>query len=161
MHYRIFFFFFFFLASSIFAGAVDQARQLANEVEYDQAIPLLEKHLSQMPDDLDALRLLAKIYAWNTNYDKAIGIYDQLLKHSPGNINYIFEKAKALLWLNKNEQALPLLEKVWQKQPDNSEAWRLLILTLDHSESNQNKIRAKELLERAKKKFPNVHWEFM
>jgi cytochrome c-type biogenesis protein CcmH/NrfG len=149
------------MVTPVFADVVDEARGLANEMDYDRAIPLLEKHLEQNPADQDALRLLAKIYAWNTNYDKAVAVYDRLLEYAPDNINYTFEKARALVWLNQNAQALPLLEKCWRQLPENSEAWRLYILILDQSGSKQNKQRARELFEQAKKKFPNVPWEFM
>ena len=151
----------FFLVFTSNASEIDQARSLANEMEYDRAIRLLNKHLQKQPADQKALHLLAKIYSWNTQFDKSVATYDQLMKLAPDNPDYLFEKASALVWLNRIEDALPLLEKSWQQMPGNSEVWQLYILTLDRSDKPADKQRARELLKQAKQKFPDIHWDFI
>ena len=92
---------------------LDQARDHINAMEYTQAVESLKLHLAKHADDIRALYLLAKTYAWDNNYQMSEQTYDELLKIDGNNPEYLFGKGNALVWLQKSEQAIPLLEQAW------------------------------------------------
>ena len=138
---------------------LERAREYINAMEYHQAIKEIQAYLNTHPDDAAARYLLARTYAWDNQYTQAEQIYDQLLKEDSKNSDYLFGKAQALLWQNRHQAAVPLLEQVITLQPEQVEAWRLLILSLQQSQNNVDQLRARELLTQARTRFPKIHWD--
>ena len=161
-HQRLLFGLLLWLSSSVlFASELSAARKAINEMDYTSATTRLVKYLEQHPDDIPALQLLAKTYAWDNQFGPAVTIYDKLLSIKPDEIEYLYGKAQALAWLGKIHEAIPILEKAWLLQHDNPEILRSLLLTLNQSKLAKHKQRAKELGEVARKEFPNQHWELI
>lgn len=143
------------------AAELDQARNHIAAMEYSQAIKQIEAHLAQHEDDVEARYLLARTYAWDNQYAQAETIYDQLLQLESDNTQYIFGKAQALVWQNKNTMAVPLLETVIQHVPEQVDAWRLLILTLQQTNKAEDKQQALRLGQEARKRFPKINWDVL
>lgn len=148
-------------SSALFAADLSAARKAINEMDYTGAAAKLVNYLEQHPNDVPALRLLAKTYTWDNQFDAAVKIYNKLLVIQPNEAEYLYGKAQALVWLEKIQEAIPLLEKAWSQQNDNPEILRSLLLALNQSTSAQHKQRAKELGDIAQKRFPNQHWDLI
>ncbi len=140
------------------AGDLERARTHINSMDYANAITEIRTHLSQHPQDMEALHLLAKTYAWDNQYEQAEQTYDRLLLKEPDNTQFQFGKAQALIWQNKQAQAIPVLEGIRQHVPEQSDVWRLLILSLQQSANQQDKKRAVALAKEARQRFPNEFW---
>ena len=69
---------------TLFATELNAAREAINQMDYTTATTQLNSYLQKHPDDLAALRLLAKTYAWDNQFAAAIKIYDKLLSRQPG-----------------------------------------------------------------------------
>lgn len=141
------------------ATQLDQAREYIGAMEYSQAIQQIQAYLSTHPDDVEAHHLLARTYAWDNQYAQAQQVYDQLLQLQSDNIEYLLGKAQALLWQNQQQAAIPLLDNVIKISPDQSEAWRLLILSLQQSQNKADQQRALEILTQARTRFPKINWD--
>ncbi len=141
------------------SAEMTKARDHINSMEYTEAAASLRQHLQTNTDDIKALRLLAKTYAWDNNYKLANQTYDQLLKTEPDRPEYLFGKGTALVWLQKNEQAITFLDQAWNAQTNNSNYLKILILTLNQTGTEKNKQRAKELSAIGQKEFPNLLWD--
>ena len=141
------------------ADDLDQARNYINAMEYTQAIQAIEAHLKKHESDVTARYLLARTYAWDNQYAMAEKIYDQLLLQESDNTQYMFGKAQALIWQNKNSQAIPLLDNVVKHIPEQVDAWQLLILALQQTNKPEDRQRAVQLGQQARKRFPKMNWD--
>jgi len=141
------------------AAQLEQAREYINAMEYTQAIQSLQTYLLAHPDDVEARYLLARTYAWDNQYAQAQQVYDQLLQLQSDNSEYLFGKAQALLWQNQQQAAIPLLETVIKLSPEQNDAWRLLILSLQQSQNTADQQRALEILTQARTRFPKINWD--
>lgn len=150
----------FIIAGSVYADGLDSARTHINSMEYDQAIAIIKQHLSRHKDDIDAVHLLAKTYAWNNQYALAEQTYNALLHIEQDNTQYQFGKAQVLVWQNKFSQAVPILEGIRQHVPEQTEVWQLLILALQQSTNPEDKQRARQLTREARIRFPDRYWDF-
>lgn len=157
----IYFFLFILLAVASYADELDQARHAINEMEYEQAIVLLQKHLARHGDDEASRYLLARTYSWDNQFDAAVREFSHLLKDKPDNPDYLYGKAQALIWQDKNAEALTLLERAWHLANDNAEIWKTYILLLRQSKDPQLRQRGKALVAQAKVKFPNGEWDLI
>jgi cytochrome c-type biogenesis protein CcmH/NrfG len=148
------------LASMLCHGSeLDQAREYIGAMEYSQAIQQIQAYLATHPEDIEARLLLARTFAWDNQYAQAQRVYDQLLQLEQDNSEYLFGKAQALLWQNKHQAAIPLLESVIRLAPEQADAWRLLILSLQQSQNKADQQRAHELLVQARARFPKINWD--
>ena len=143
------------------ADALDTARTAINEMEYTQAIALIEQRLAQHPDDTESRYLLARVYAWDNQFEPAVREYTHLLQQHPDNADYLYGKAQSLMWLDKNREALPLLEHAWRQANDNADIWKSYILLLGQSSDAAQRQRAQELVQQARKKFPMIEWNLI
>ena len=143
------------------ADELEAARAAINEMEYTQAIALLEQHLAQHPDDAQTRYLLARTLAWDNQFEPAAREYSRLLDQQPDNADYLYGKAQALMWLDKNREALPLLELAWRQANDNADIWKCYILLLGQSSDAAQRQRAQELVQQAREKFPMIEWNLI
>lgn len=149
------------LMSTSHADELDTARAAINDMEYAQAITLLEQYLAQQPDDAQTRYLLARVYVWDNQFEPAVREYSRLLVPEPENAEYLYGKAQALMWLDKNREALPLLEQAWRLANDNVDIWKSYILLLHQSKEANERLRAQELVQQAREKFPMVEWSLI
>lgn len=143
------------------ADELEAARAAINEMEYAQAIALLEQHLAHHPDDAQTRYLLARTYAWDNQFEPAAREYSRLLVQQPGNPDYLYGKAQTLMWLDKNHEALPLLEQAWRQANDNADIWKSYILLLGQSNDATERRRARDLVQQAREKFPMIEWSLL
>jgi tetratricopeptide (TPR) repeat protein len=78
-----------------------------------KGIPIVEEHLRNNPEDLEAKLFLAKLYAWTNQYSKAV----QYLRQLKGNSKAQLMLAQILSWEGKYPEA-ELLFKQLLKNPD-------------------------------------------
>jgi len=138
---------------------LEQAHEHINAMQYTEAANSINQHLATQANDVKALHLLAKTYAWDNNYNLAEQTYSRLLGIDAQNPEYLFGKGNALVWLQKNKQAIPYLEQAWGINKNNSNYLKTLILTLNQTANKQNLKRAKVLSTMGQKKFPNQLWD--
>jgi len=141
------------------SAELDQAREHINAMEYTQAAESINLHLTKHANDIRALHLLAKTYAWDNNYQMSEQTYSKLLKIEANNPEYLFGKGNALVWLQKSEQAIPLLEQAWNVKKNNANYLKILILTLNQTAADKNIKHASELSALGQKQFPNQLWD--
>ena len=140
---------------------LDRARDFIGEMEYQPAIKLIESYRRANPDDVGALNLLAKTYAWDNNFAKASLLYDELLLIEPENVFYLRAKADALSWLQDYDNAIAYYAKAWRLDNTNSEVLRMYILALRQIDNAEYKRQADKLAKIAKQRFPKLHWELL
>ncbi|MEM1260316.1 MAG: sulfatase-like hydrolase/transferase [Bacteroidota bacterium] len=103
--------------SSVFNGknfdnAYTIARKLAHEGNYDKSLVLTSYILENAPNNIDALILQGRIYAWKKHYNKSISILERAVDLHP----FYHDGYSALLdvyfWSGNNIRASQLYEKI-------------------------------------------------
>ncbi|MFH0736805.1 MAG: tetratricopeptide repeat protein [bacterium] len=93
--------------------------------DYDNAIAVLEKYFTDVPDEKDAdlKYTYAVILAWSQNFDDAIVAMDDVLSIEPDNLKYQLFRAQLSVWTGRDlESAEVYLNNVLAKEPENLEA---------------------------------------
>lgn len=116
-----------------YQGNLDKALQLINELpkkdltpeislmiadtlltkkNYDEAIEIYKKLLTQLPDKKDFILLrLAEIYSWQKKYPESLSIYEELLSRHPNDIQLQRKYAMVLIWSGKQKEAAEILKR--------------------------------------------------
>ncbi len=105
----------------------EQARSLKSRGEYAEAIEFYQQILQEDPEDYQAVRELAHVYAWNKEYDKSIQYYDILLNKSLTDYDALLGKAQVLGWAGEYNRAEDLYIKVIEAVPDYLDAYLGLV----------------------------------
>ena len=105
----------------------EQARSLKSRGEYAEAIEFYQQILKEDPEDYQAVRELAQVYAWNKEYDKSIQYYDILLNKSLTDYDALLGKAQVLGWAGEYNRAEDLYIKVIEAVPDYLDAYLGLV----------------------------------
>lgn len=118
-----------------------QAEKLYNQVNYNQAKPILLEFLKENPNHLKALEYLGDIEGYSKSWDNAIYYYKKLKKLNPKDANYYYKyggclgmkakecnKFKALGMIDEIKASF---EKAIELNPNHIEArWALIELYL-------------------------------
>ena len=103
--------------SSVFNGknydnAYSIARKLAHEGNYDKSLVLTAYILENSPNNIDALILQGRVYAWKKHYNKSISILEKAVDIHP----FYHDGYSALLdvyfWSGNNIRASRIYEKI-------------------------------------------------
>ena len=103
--------------SSVFNGknydnAYSIARKLAHEGNYDKSLVLTAYILEHSPNNIDALILQGRVYAWKKHYNKSISILEKAVDIHP----FYHDGYSALLdvyfWSGNNIRASRIYEKI-------------------------------------------------
>ena len=87
----------------------------------NQAASLLQKAVTQSPDDPAAHYAMGLLLVRQKNLDEAVGFLEKAAELDPTNIRYSYVYAVALYENKRYEQAIAVLEAALQKQPANRE----------------------------------------
>lgn len=85
---------------------LNAALSMHRQGQLDRAATLCRELLQSQPQHLDALHLLATIYATQLNFLAAVDLFDQALKIRPDYAQAHFDRANALRGLGRREEAL-------------------------------------------------------
>jgi tetratricopeptide (TPR) repeat protein len=94
------------------AGALTTSR-------LETAESLLRRHLEQEPQDVAAMRMLARVAVERENYIEAERLLGECLRRTPGYSGARFDLALTLYSQQKADPMLPLLERLLVLEPDN------------------------------------------
>jgi len=83
-----------------------------------QALTMLDKIITQNPQDINTRIVLANLYAAMGMNDKAVEVYLDILKIDPGNVNAMLMLGAFYARNREYEQAKKLLEELVQNSPD-------------------------------------------
>ncbi len=103
-------------------GFFEQADDLFEEENYEEAISYYDKVLAIDSTDIDALFGMASALENLGKYAEAITYYDKILAIDSTDEDALFGKALSLEGLGKEEEAIPLLEKVIELAPPEPES---------------------------------------
>ena len=86
--------------------------------QLDEAIRVLEKILSEEPDNLKARIHLARCHSWNGNQSAALTEANKALAASPGNKDALLVRANALRWSGNPNAAVYIYKDILATQED-------------------------------------------
>ncbi len=96
-----------------------QLSKLYGELQqYNKAIPLMEKLVSQEPEKTDYEFQLAGLYALNGTSEKAEGIYQKALEKNPNDPQALLRLSRLYSDMTQFDKALPLMEKLVGQKSD-------------------------------------------
>lgn len=93
------------------------SRLYSDLTQFDKALPLMEKLVSQQPEKADFLFELAGLYALNGNKVKEENVYDRILKLDPKSILALTSKATLRIEQGDSEAAQTLFAKAEEAAP--------------------------------------------
>ncbi len=104
---------------------IDQARQLFQAQNYEQAFSLVEQVLSLAPADPSALTLKGQLLAVAGRFPEAGVIIDQLIQINPNNAMSWSMRAVALTNMGNHQEALIAVERSLELDSQNPETYAL------------------------------------
>src|SRR5690349_7556849 len=108
------------------AAEVDRANQFMQAGRFDQAIPIYERAVKEMPGNTGVRLNLALAEHMAGREREAIPHLEAVLKAKPSHVPALAALAQARLALNEPQLAIPPLEKVVAAEPKNREARGML-----------------------------------
>ncbi|GAC1437371.1 MAG: hypothetical protein NVS1B11_31020 [Terriglobales bacterium] len=116
-------------------------RHLANDGHLDDALHLVEKRLTQYPEDLEAHGWRGRLLSRRGNWQDAEAEYRLVVQKVPQDTEILTSLADVLLWQQKYEESLQMVNRAREIEPNNSEIKirraRLLFLLNRVSESRE------------------------
>jgi len=98
-----------------------QARELASENNYDEALSILLQILNSYPNYHDASILKARIHSWQTQYARAREILKSVIVLSPRNLDAINALIDVEMWSANYVEAIKYIDKALAIQPGNTD----------------------------------------
>ena len=95
-----------------------QARALSSSDHPQQAIALLNEHLKESPDDVDARLLLGLICSWNKRYDEGRSALALVLKTHPDYKDAVLGLINLELWSGNPGRAAELAQNALASHPE-------------------------------------------
>ncbi|KAG7553871.1 Tetratricopeptide repeat [Arabidopsis suecica] len=113
----------------------------------------LEKHLTNNPNDVEALQSLMKIKFQSKNLEHALEILNRLIEIEPEEQEWRILKAQVQTYGGDFESATKGFEEILAKDPFRVEAYHGLVMAYSESESKLSEIesRINEAIEKCKK----------
>ena len=136
-----------------------QASLAVSNKDFKQAETILNKHLQQQPNDIEARFLLARVLSWQEKWTDAMETFNNLLEEQPDNADFLLARANTQEWMGHRKEALQDLENARQLSPDYSEIWRTEILFLSRENTPEASSQAILLANEARQKFPEESWQ--
>ena len=96
-------------------------RRLASEGQLDDALHLVEKRLSQFPEDLEAHGWRGRILSRCGNWSAAETEYRLVVQRATRDTDILTSLADVLLWQKKYEESLQIVDQARAIEPDNPE----------------------------------------
>ena len=103
-----------------------QARHLVLLEKEEEALNVLESVLKHEPNNVRALKQLAKLFSSEGNYNELITIYNKLLSINSSDYTTLLELSKSLIIIKKDAAAIKFLIQLLEEQSTNLEARYLL-----------------------------------
>lgn len=118
-------------------AAVEQARKIAAQGAYQEAIDIYTRLLKAYPDDPDLLLIRGRTYAWNQQYSEAIADLLQVTETFPQYGDAWIALGDVYLWAKEPKKAVAAYEQCLLLFPDDP------LLRLSHAKAS---IEANELI---------------
>jgi YaiO family outer membrane protein len=99
----------------------ENARKLASEKQYREAINLAYQILEQYPDYTDVRIFAGRVNAWNHNFSEAETQLKKVLAAKPDNLEATLALADIYIWSNRPVEAISVCETGLNVHPLNSE----------------------------------------
>src|SRR5215831_5223325 len=112
------------------AREVERARQLMQSGQFEQAIPIYERAVREMPGNPGVLLNLGLAEHMAGRERQAIPHLEAVLKSQPNHVPALTALAQSRLALNQPKLAIPPLEKLVAAEPKNREARGMLAAAL-------------------------------
>jgi YaiO family outer membrane protein len=128
------------------------ARQLVGSRQPDQAISLLDKHLAEHPNDVDALLLRGLICSWESRWEEGRRNLRTVLESAPGYKDARLGLINLELWSSNPDRAAAAAAEALQQAPGDKEytaALRKAILQSQEAKRQQSPPAATAAGERA------------
>lgn len=106
------------------------ADTLVRSGERQEAVKILEAHLSTAPDDAGARLLLARTLSWMGEYDRSIGEYKKVLEARPADTEAKAGLARVYSWKGDLEESERLFREALKASPDDKDTKMGLARTL-------------------------------
>lgn len=127
--------------------AESDARRLADERRFDEALTRVRAGLARDPGNADLLWLEAGILGWADHNSESVAAYERLLESHPELAAEVrVELAAQRLWANDPAGALRDAEGELAEQPDSADAQRVRALALAHLQRYGEALSAFEAL---------------
>ncbi|QDT40357.1 SPBc2 prophage-derived glycosyltransferase SunS [Gimesia alba] len=107
-------------------GFILSARLLEQQGDPNQAIELLEKKLTQKPQELGLLRELCRLHFEQSTLEDSLNVLHKLAEQDPGDASAFHNLGTAYLQLNQFEEAVTNYRKSLEIRPNSAETWNLL-----------------------------------
>ncbi|PJA97895.1 MAG: hypothetical protein CO128_10135 [Ignavibacteriales bacterium CG_4_9_14_3_um_filter_30_11] len=100
---------------------LELAKYYAGQIDYDNALDLLNEYMNRVPGlNPDVRYLVAKYSAWNADFDKADEEIKNLLKSDPNNLDYQLLQGQISVWAVRDlDEAKGFLQNVLNREPKN------------------------------------------
>jgi YaiO family outer membrane protein len=125
--------------------------------DFGQAESQLRRALDLDPRNAEAKFQLARVLSWQKKYQEGAVLYRELLQSEPANTDYMLGLGQTMLWSGQRDEAVRVMAVANRLDNHNPDLRRLQIQALEGGNDEQKK-RAAELRERARKDFPNADW---
>lgn len=109
-------------SSSPRAASFEDALQLKNTGQLEQASAAFAELVAREPNQLQALEQLAIVQGWLKRYDASIASWRRLLQATPDSAAAHTGLARVLYWQEQRADALTSVDRALQIEPDNLEA---------------------------------------
>lgn len=109
-------------ASSGADGEPEWRTQVQDEVSQrrlDAALRIVEQHLYENPDDLEAEGWHARILSWKGDWDQAELEYKHVLRYAPDDLDILAGLADVLVWKDSLPAALEIVNRALKLSPGN------------------------------------------
>jgi len=99
----------------------NRAEELIASGASDKAIKIYEEIVRNYPDDVDALKRLAEIFAWNNQLSNSISCLEKVIQKDSADVSSMRKLAQFYTWNNQQNQAIEIHEHLLKYEPENQE----------------------------------------
>lgn len=103
---------------------IEQAKQLEQAQQYDDAVTLYRAILQQHPENDEIRGALARLLSWQGAHVEAADLYRTIMRRHPADLDVRTALARVLSWHTDRKEAQHLYEQVLRENPRHVEALR-------------------------------------
>jgi YaiO family outer membrane protein len=101
---------------------LEQATQLEQARQYDDAIAIYRRLLEQDPENDEIRAALARLLSWQSSHAEAASLYREIVQRHPVDLDIRTALARVLSWELGRQEAQQLYEGVLQEDPRHADA---------------------------------------
>ncbi len=143
------------------AQAADSLRDIDDAIataSYDEALVLIDRALTETPDDPGLRTRRARVHGYLGNVDAALRELNSLRAEHPQDVDYALARGRLFAQQGRYEEALVDLRQGVALAPEYEEVWRLRHQLLSRQQDERSRLELRAVRAEGAERFPDASW---